>query len=108
MPLTIRHRKAEEVTPSSTDRSSAEFNQIKLELARLQPGMGAGGGRWEPEGAPQDEGDADPCGQANRSDRGARAAGSLSQRSVTSARCGDGSSGFGFVRTQGAPPIPAS
>lgn len=37
--MPLKHRKAEEVPPSSTDSSSAEFNQIKVELARLQPGM---------------------------------------------------------------------
>lgn len=39
MSLKITHRKAEEVPFGAGQAGSAEFNQIKAELAKLQPGM---------------------------------------------------------------------
>lgn len=39
MPLRITHRKAEDVPIGGAAAGSAEFNQIKAELMKLQPGM---------------------------------------------------------------------
>jgi TusA-related sulfurtransferase len=39
MPLKIAHRKAEDVPTATIAAGSDEFNQIKAELAKLQPGM---------------------------------------------------------------------
>lgn len=39
MPLKITHRRAEDVPTVGAAAGSAEFNQIKAELAKLQPGM---------------------------------------------------------------------
>ena len=39
MPLKITHRKVEEVPGVGAAAGSAEFNEIKAELAKLQPGM---------------------------------------------------------------------
>jgi hypothetical protein len=39
MSLKITHRKAEEVPLAAGEAGSADFNQIKAELSKLQPGM---------------------------------------------------------------------
>ena len=39
MPLKIAHRKAEDVPAATAETGSPEFQELKVELAKLQPGM---------------------------------------------------------------------